>query len=146
MASILTTAAVAAGIQARAGVGTGSVAATYTGTAALVLNDVIQMVKVPAGAVVREVILNTTDLDSSTGIVLAVGDGGDVDRFIKDSAIGQTGGTVRLGAGIVDNACNNYTYTAEDTVDVKVTTAATGTAATSFTIGLTVFYDMNPLV
>ena len=146
MASTLTTGAVATGVQPRADIGVHSVSSTYTIAAAFVVNDVIQMVKIPKGATINEVILNTTDLDTSTGVVLAVGDGNDVDRFIKDSAIGQTGGTARLGAGIVDNAGNNYTYTADDTIDVKVTTAATGTAATTGTVGLTVIYTMQQTV
>lgn len=143
MASTLTTDKVASTVQARAGIGIESVFATYTITAAFVINDVIQMVKVPKGATVLELVFHTTDLDTSTGIVLQIGDGDDVDRYVKDSAIGQTGGTVRLGAGIVNNSGANYTYTAEDTIDVKVTTAASGTAATSGTLSMAVIYAMH---
>lgn len=142
MASTFTTSKVAATVQPRSGVGPHWVFGTYTVAAALVVNDIVQCVQVPVGATIMEVILNVTDLDTSTGLVLAVGDGGDDDRFIKGSTIGQTGGTVRLGSGIVDNACNQYTYTADDTIDVKVTTAPT-TGATSGTIGLAVSYTLQ---
>lgn len=150
MASTLTSSQVAAGIQPRYEHGgvTITVKAKYTLTAALVINDVIQMVKVPLGACINEIILTADDLDTNVGpaIVLAVGDGGDDDRFIKDSTVAQAGGVVRLGSGVAVaslSAASYYQYTAEDTIDVKVTTApATGTTAGD--IVLTVIYSMNP--
>ena len=48
------------------------------------------------------------------------------------------GGLARLGQ--VDGL--GYVYTAEDTIDVKVTAATTPTTATG-TIALTVLYDMQ---
>src|SRR5207248_434817 len=99
-----------------------------------VVNDVIQMVKVPNGACILEVILSSDDLDTgSAAIILAVGDGVLADRFIKGSTVAQAGGIDRLGVGIAANLMSGataYQYTAEDTIDVKVTTApATGTTA-----------------
>ena len=141
MASTFTTDKVGSGVQPLAGIGSHAVYAEYELAAALVVNDVIQMVKVPAGARITEVILTVDDLDSGTQLVLDVGDGSDQDRFIKQSSIGQTGGTVRLGSGIIDGACN-YKYTADDTIDVKVQTAPQ-TGATSGTVCLTVFYTMQ---
>lgn len=122
--------------------GTACVQSTYTITAgtALVDEDIVEMVKVPKGARVTEVILTTTDLDSdlSPAIVVCVGDGVDEDRYIAGSTIGQTGGTVRMGSGIT-TATNAFTYTADDTIDFKVKTVA-ATAATTFTIQLIVFF------
>lgn len=148
MASTFSTGAVAANVQARSGIGLQAVASSFTvtGGAALVLNDVIQMVKVPVGATIVEVILTSTDLDTSTGIKLDVGDGNDTDRFIKQSLVGQTGGVERMGFGVLDATHLNYQYSVEDTIDVKVQTAATGTAATTFTIGLVVIYNMQQTV
>ena len=143
MASTLSTSKVAASVPARANLHADWAFATYTITAAFVINDVIQMVKIPKGATVLELIFHTTDLDTSTGIVLQIGDGNDVDRYVKDSTIGQTGGTVRLGSGIVNNSAANYTYTDEDTIDVKITTAASGTAATSGSLSIAVAYTMQ---
>jgi hypothetical protein len=113
---------------------------TYELTAALVINDVIQMVKIPKNAVVDDVILGSYDLDTggSPSLVLAVGDGTTADRFITGSTIAQGGGIGR--ANQVDGM--GYAYTAEDTIDVKVITAP-ATGATSGTINLTVLYHMK---
>lgn len=123
----------------REGNGLISVTSTYALAAALVVNDVIQMVKVPKYARVVEIILSTPDLDTGTAITLDVGDGDDTDRYIVSSTVGQAGGVVRLGT----NGGNGYQYTAADTIDILVSTGPT-TGATSGTITLTVIYDMNP--
>lgn len=117
--------------------------AVYDFTAAFVINDVIEMVKMNKGerAIGGQLIVET-DLDSSTGVVVAVGDGVQADRYISGSAIGQTGGVVTWGAGIdtaAEAALFDYKYPAADTIDVKITTAASGTAATSGRIRLRVF-------
>lgn len=111
-----------------------------TGSTALIINDVIQIMKVPKGARVCEMVLTVTDLDAGTNIVLAVGDGVDDDRYISGSTIGQTGGTVRLGSGIITNT-SAFTYTADDTIDVKVTTA--GSAVTTGTITLSTWFSTD---
>lgn len=144
MASTLVATNAGSGKQARNGIGIVSVTSKYSLTAALVINDVIQMVKIPKGAVIQEVILAAGDLDtaSSPAIKLIVGDGDDTDRFIKDasgiSTIAQGGGVARMnnqvGAG--------HQYAADDTIDVKVDTAPT-TGTTSGDITLTVIYSMH---
>jgi len=106
------------------------------GGTAFVLNDVVQMVKVGAGSTILSVLLSVDALDSSTGIVSAVGDGTDDDRFITASTIGRSG-----AAGVVvlnNHAGHLYKYTAEDTIDYKVTTAASGTASVAGLIRLSV--------
>lgn len=139
MASTFTSAKVAAGIQPETRMGVNEVSAEYEIAAALVINDVIQMVKIPQGARIHDVILATDDLESTgTASVLAVGDGSDDDRFITGSTIGQAGGIERLNA--MDGLL--YEYSAEDTIDVKCTTAPT-TGATSGTIRLVVRYTMD---
>lgn len=141
MASTFTTSKVAAGVQPRViESGVISVTGSYALAAALVVNDVIQMVKVPAGATIVNTILSVPDLDSngSPAIVLAVGDGSDDDRFVTGSTVGQAGGTVMSNTP----TGTGYAYAAEDTVDVKVTTAP-ATGATSGTITLTVLYTMD---
>lgn len=93
----------------------------YTFGAAPVVNDVVRSIPVVAGARVLEVILSSTDLDTDAtpAIVLAVGDGSDEDRFITASTAGQGGGVERLN----NIAGHGYEYTADDTIDIKVTTA-----------------------
>lgn len=142
MASTFTSDAVASTVQPRAGLGVCSITASYEISAALVVNDVIQMVKVPAGATVLNVILQTDDLDTngSPAIVLDVGDGTNTDLYIDGSTIGQAGGIEYMN---VNTALGN-TYTSEDTIDILVQVAP-ATGATSGTLTLTVIYDMQAI-
>jgi hypothetical protein len=104
----------------------------------LVVNDVIQMVPVPKGAVVHEVILAVDDMDTGTALVLDVGDDGDTDRFIDDAGIGQAAGVARL-----DSISGfNYKYTAANTIDVLVQ-AAPETGTTTGTIKRVVFFSAD---
>lgn len=98
----------------------------FTFPAAPVINDVVQMIKVPKGATMVSVALGSDDLDTNGSplITLDVGDGGDVDRFIAASTIAQAGtipveGILKTGFG--------FAYTADDTIDITVKAApATG--------------------
>lgn len=111
--------------------------------AALELNDVMQVVKVPRGFKVLEVVLSTTDLDTGGAptIELDVGDGSSSNRFItgSGSTIAEAGGgVIRLNQA----GGHGYTYTADDTIDVKVLTGPQ-TGATSGTIKVTVIGRME---
>lgn len=112
--------------------------ATYDFTAAFVVDDIIQMIPVAIGERVIDLqLIVETDLDTSTGVVLDVGDGDDTDRYIDGSTVGQAGGFAALGSGIVTAAAAaalNKKYTAADTIDVLVQVAASGTATTSGTL------------
>lgn len=102
------------------------------------INNIFEMVKVPKGAVILDVILASTDLETGgpTGS-LAVGDGTTADRFIGTNTLVQAGGVARMdkpgGMG--------YEYAAEDTIDLKLIAAATTPA--DGTISLTVLYAMQ---
>lgn len=108
-----------------------TIAATGDGTAAA---DIIQMIPVRAGTTVVDLAVYITDVDAdgSPAHTFDVGDGDDVDRFIDGSTKGQTSGVARLGdsvaAAVVDDAAG-YTYTVDDTIDIKVVTAAATKAA-----------------
>ena len=117
--------------------------AEYELSAALALNDVIQMVKVPAGATVVDLILSADDLDSdgSPAIVLDVGDGASADRYIDGSDIGQAGGVARLS----EAGGHLYEYAADDTIDVLVQVAP-ATGATSGSIKLAVCFSFANLI
>lgn len=110
----------------------------YAIGAALVINDVIQMVKVPKGARIVGVTLGADDLDTNGAptITLDVGDGGVSDRFVAASTIAQSGAAPATG---IAKAGFGYVYTADDTVDVLVK-AAPATGATSGSIRLAVTY------
>jgi hypothetical protein len=112
---------------------------SYAITAALVINDVIQMVKVPAGATVFDVLVVVPDLDSNGTplITLDVGYGGDPDYFIAAATTGQAGGLVRATAA----TALPLAFTTEDTIDILVK-AAPATSATTGTLYLTAFYSM----
>lgn len=115
---------------------TGVITGGGAGGTAFVINDVVQMVKVQAGTVVTGVFLSVDPLDTSTGIVTAVGDGNDDDRFITGSTIGRSSasGVQNMNA----HTGHLYAYTSDDTIDFKVTTAASGTASTTGKVRLSV--------
>lgn len=119
-----------------AAVGTAAAGGGGAGGTAFVINDVVQMVKVQNTTIITNVLLSVDALDSSTGIVVAVGDGNDDDRFITGSTIGRSAasGIVAMNA----HTGHLYAYTADDTIDFKVTTAATGTASVTGKIRLSV--------
>lgn len=137
MASTYTADKVASTVMSRSGTDITAVYSTYEASVALVLDDIIQMVKVPAGATVLDVRLTVDDCDSGSGLVLDVGDGDDDDRYILGTTIGQGGGTVRLGSGITGaTAATNslHTYSAEDTIDIHVDTAPAGGGTGTLTL------------
>lgn len=119
-----------------AAVGTAANGGGGAGGTAFVINDIVQMVKVQNGTMILGVLLSVDALDSSTGIVTAVGDGTTADRFITGATIGRS---AAAGVQALNNHAGHlYRYTADDTIDFKVTTAATGTASTSGKIRLSV--------
>lgn len=119
-----------------AAVGTAAAGGGGAGGTAFVINDIVQMVKVQSGTVVTGVYLSVDALDSSTGVVTAVGDGSDEDRFLSGLTIGRSAAAGASGA--LAHTGHLYAYTAADTIDFKVTTAATGTASTTGKIRLSV--------
>lgn len=117
-------------------------------TAALAVNNIIEMVELPAGYVPVDVILDTADLDTggSPTIVLAVGvmagTVGDTTfanrttgaEFITASTVGQAGGVARLA---VAGGTRVAPTDASRSIGVKVTTGP-ATGATSGSVRLTV--------
>lgn len=116
-------------------IATYTIPATGDGSAA---NDIIQMIPVEKGTRVVGMTLTCEDVDTdgSPTVEFDVGDGDDVDRFIDGSTIGRTGGVATLGSGVAAAAADGvfYTYTADDTIDIKVVTAATAKAAGVITL------------
>lgn len=151
MAAILQTKTIANGYPAVTPAGAQdlvAVTATYTLAAALVINDVIEMIELPPGCVPVDVILDAEDLDSGTTLTLDVGimegDVGDttvVNRttgaeFIAASTVGQAGGVARAAvAGFTRIAPSD----ARRSIGVKAKAAAAGAGAGD-EISLTVLY------
>lgn len=101
--------------------------ATFAVTAAIAdaAADIIEMIPVYAGEMLVDLTFESTDLDTGAALLMDVGDGGDDDRFIVADNVGQSGGLVRLA----QNA--GHVYSADDTIDVTISTAAgTGAAGT----------------
>ena len=119
---------------------------TFSLTAALVINDVIQMCKVPNGARILNIDLYCDDLDTNGTplIALDVGDGGSVNRFAQAVLIAENGGIMR---GIQTKAGFGYQYslaanTGYDTIDIKVNTApATGATTGDIKMRVTMCVD-----
>jgi len=105
----------------------------FTTTAAPNVNDVYQMCDVFAGETVVDVKLKSTDLDTGSGIVYDVGNGGAADQYIDGSTIGQAGGSDDMDANVAPVA-----YTADDTIDVTIQVVPAGDVAVG-TIELWVF-------
>jgi hypothetical protein len=144
MAAETIAAAKAAAIPKYIHTGVIGVYATVEIAEALEADDVFQMVTVPTGAVILDVILATDDMDTGgTGLLLNVGFGGagaNEAKFIADAPAHTAANNVtRLNQ--VDGL--GYEFTAEDTIDVVVDTAPT-TGATSGTISLVVLYTRTP--
>jgi hypothetical protein len=133
-----TTTLSAALIPKRIQQGAVQVTKTLTVAANPTANDVVELIRIPAYSTIHDLLVAATDMDSSTGMLFEIGDGADTDRFVSSSSIGQTGGFARMtnlaGAG--------YQYTAEDTIDIKFTAAASGTF-TAGTVTVSVLYSAD---
>lgn len=101
---------------------------------ALAANDVIQLVRLPKGAVVKEVVMDFDDL--GTGTSADIGDSDDADRYIDGADTATAAGTARLNA----IAGRNYRIGTNDGDDVLTLTNLGGSA--TGTIKVTVFYAM----
>jgi hypothetical protein len=105
-------------------------------TAALALNDTVELFYLHKGFRVTGGFIKSDDLDTggSPAIVLAVGDAGDDDRYFTGATIGQAGGiTTTMAATGLD-----FVTTKKTLVSLKVTTAPATGAATG-TVVVTLF-------
>jgi hypothetical protein len=123
--------------QARAGIDITSQTESLTISTNLAASDILEMVKVPAGATIQEIICATTGSLGATSTV-EIGDGGDTDRFFAAANFGNgAAGLVRLNVA----GGHGYKYTSEDTIDVRIATNAT--PATGAVVTMTVIYTMQ---
>ena len=107
--------------------------ALYTFAAAQSAGDIIQMVPVPKGAHIHDVIANYGGLGGGA-LTTTVGDGNSATRY-NGSVSTNLANVVRATAGL------GYSYSAEDTIDMVVGTATSATAGV--TVRLTVIYSMD---
>lgn len=103
--------------------------------------DTIQMLKVPANATVVFLGLKSTYADC----VGEVGDGLDDDRYINAQSFSAAHASSMFAPGVAAggaNAVAPYTYSTDDTIDIKVTLASITTIAGAFY--LTAILSMDP--
>jgi hypothetical protein len=108
-------------------------------TADLTLNNVIPLVRLPRGAIVHDVFIRVTDMDSATSGIVSVGVTGDTERYIRRVSI-QVAGAFRAAndATAVGTMIAAGAFTAESTVNLLIQTAP-GTALAG-TIDIAVYY------
>lgn len=133
------TAAAGVGVYEGEGYELVCIPATLTLAANVTAADVYQMVKVPKGAIVVDVMAVASDMDTNgtPTMTFSVGYGDDINYFISASTVAQSGGIVRsnLATG------RPLTFPAEDTIDISFDAVAATFAAG--TIDLMVYY-VNP--
>ena len=115
--------------------GVNSETAEYSFSNTMSSGDIVNMFKVPAGAVVTDVVTRFTSI---TGLVVqfGVGDDGSSERY--NASISATG-VSRATAGIP------YSYSATGTI--RCTVSGVGSLCTGGTIRVTVYYKMDdPLI
>ena len=112
---------------------------TLTVSAAPVAADVVELLKVPKGAVIMDVMVVASDMDTNVTPLLtfSIGYGSATAYWISTSTIGQTGGIARPTIA----GARPLTLTPEDTIDLLWVAAAATFAAG--TIDLVVTY-VNP--
>lgn len=109
--------------------------AAYTFTAAQSAGDVIQMVPIPRGAMVIDVVMSMSNMGGAN-FTYGVGDGNATTRYLNSMSTSANGQVTRpfiAGGG--------YSYSTDDTIDVIMQTA--GSASAVGTIRLTVMYSFD---
>ena len=93
----------------------------------------ISVAKLPAGAIVYDIVVHFDALGSAT---ISVGDSADADRYITATSVSSAGQMAMSQEGAIDGF--GYENTAE--TDILLTT---GSAAISGTVKCAVFYSMD---
>lgn len=107
-------------------------------TGGLSADDVIEMVPIPEGAQILDIVLHADN--GTASLVIDVGDGDDVDRYL-DGVDGSAAVIASLSAdGDVAASPVGHTYSADDTIDITLL-AAGATATHVYT--MTVTYVMG---
>lgn len=114
---------------------------TYTISAALALNDTIQLFDLPPNARIVSGFVKSDDLDSGgTGLRIDVGDAADADRYLVGGA--GTPGPVAGVTTVLAATAYDYVTTAKTRVFATVSTGPT-TGATSGTFTVLLEYIVN---
>lgn len=110
--------------------------------AELTLNAVIPLVRLPRGAIVHDVVLKVTDMDTASAGLVAVGVAGDTARYIQGASI-QAAGAFRMANNATSAATSiaAVPLAAETVVNLLISTAP-GTPAAG-TVDISIFYTVE---
>ena len=114
-----------------------AVSAVYSVNTSLSAGDVIQMVNVPKGAMVVYAALG--GIGTNQEALVALGDGGDNDRYINHATLGAATTAPLLMNG--PSLSTPYVYSVDDTIDIAVSTVSLDTIGGAF--HLTVFFTKD---
>src|SRR5574341_66566 len=118
--------------------GVNSKTVEYSFSTSISAGDLVNMLKIPAGAVVVDVICRYTAATAAGPLQLGVGDQSATERYM--ASISATGVT-RATAGIP------FSYSADDTIRVYATGTISSNSTVGGTVRVTVLYKMDdPLV
>ncbi len=129
------------GVQPRAGLGLCSVSGSYTMLAAFLDEDVVNLVTVPKGATVLEVILDVPPLTDQADVTWDLGDADTTGRFISGGTAGRSSAGAIVRLTVVGSS--QYAYTADTMIQFQIKTVPGATAVTDGVIKLTVIYTMD---
>lgn len=113
-----------------------------TGNPNLSTGDVIQMLRVPAGACITDVKLVVDQL-SGGNYTFGIGDGNAAGRYYTSLSSGSTSAQFIMSNAAAQQAGVGYSYSAEDTIDITASTVTTATA--SGVLRLVVSYTLDNL-
>jgi hypothetical protein len=104
------------------------------------VNDDVELLWVPKGAVFDSAVLSATDMDTgSPALAFDIGDDGDEDRIFAASTVGQAGTMSTAWA----RAAHGYKWTAATKIKLYIQAAATTAAAGTLTFTIRYFVDEN---
>lgn len=137
MPTYANTTKVSSGVPVKAGTDIISVTGSYTVAVALVAGDVIELVKLPKGVTVQEVIFSSSAALGTTANI-TIGDTGNPARYISATAF-TASALARLNA----HTGHGFVTTAETTISATAVTGFAG-GTTGTVVTLTVIYTTNP--
>lgn len=107
----------------------------FTFTTGFILNDLVKLCRIPGlgtPLIVTDYFIDIPDLDTSTGIVLDLGDDDNDDEYILGSTVGQAVGKLIPANGVA--AALPVQHTTAENLVLHIDTAATGTPLASGSI------------
>lgn len=130
------------GVSVRQGLGLQAVSDSYTMLVAFVDEDVVNLVKVPGGATILELILDVPALTDQADVTWDLGDADTTGRYIAGGILGRSsaGGIARITV----TGSSQYKYTVDTFIQFQIKTVPGATAVTDGVVKLSAIYTMDP--